>query len=102
MNRTRDLFLLALLVEIGNTQGTVQFMTLLWVWCRAFVPHGAPPGIRTQITSIKSRVHWPIVLVEHGGPTRTRTGHLILARDAFYQMNYKPITLASVLGIEPR
>lgn len=53
----RDLFLLALLVEIGNTQDTVQFMTLLWVWRRAFAPSGAPPGIRTQTPLIKSQMH---------------------------------------------
>lgn len=52
--RARDLFLLALLVEIGNTQGTVQFMTLLWVWCRAFVPSGGPPENRTPILCVQS------------------------------------------------
>ena len=31
-----------------------------------------------------------IKLTKYGGPGRTRTGYLILARDAFSQVNYRP------------
>ena len=36
-----------------------------------------------------------------GGSGRDRTDYLILARDAFSQVNYKPIKMAGVGGFKP-